>query len=97
MHEGVFPEGINAPAQYGVRGTLVHDGLAGYKGLDCRHSLCNAHPLRELVFVHEQCNEKVWDGWAQEMIELLVQDGTVWMSTAAGSVEITPQRLTAGG
>ena len=44
-----------------------------------------------------QCNEKVWDGWAQEMIELLVQDGTVWMSTAAGSVEITPQRLTAGG
>lgn len=57
----------------GVRGTLVHDGLAGYKTLDCTHSLCNAHHLRELVFVHEQCNEKIWDGWAQEMIELLVQ------------------------
>ena len=55
----------------GVRGTLVHDGLASYKELDCTHALCNAHHLRELVFVHEQ--EKVFDGWAQEMIELLVQ------------------------
>ena len=57
----------------GVRGTLVHDGLAAYKNLDCAHSLCNAHHLRELVFVHEQCNEKIWDGWAKEMMELLVQ------------------------
>lgn len=57
----------------GVRGTLVHDGLAGYKNLDCTHSLCNAHHLRELVFVHEQEGEKVWDGWAKEMMELLVQ------------------------
>jgi transposase len=55
----------------GVRGTLVHDGLAGYRQLDCVHGLCNAHHLRELTFVHEQ--EKVWDPWAQEMIELLVQ------------------------
>lgn len=57
----------------GVRTTLVHDGLLGYKGLDCLHSLCNAHHLRELVFVHEQDNEKIWDGWAQEMANLLVQ------------------------
>lgn len=55
----------------GVHGTLVHDGLASYKELDCTHALCNAHHLRELVFVHEQ--EKVFDGWAQEMIALLVQ------------------------
>ena len=55
----------------GVRGTLVHDGLASYKEIDCTHALCNAHHLRELVFVHEQ--EKAFDGWAQEMIELLVQ------------------------
>ncbi|MEO5607537.1 MAG: transposase [Polaromonas sp.] len=37
----------------GVRGTLVHDGLAGYKLLDCAHGLCNAHHLRELTFVQE--------------------------------------------
>lgn len=30
-------------------------------------------------------------------IQVTVQDGTVWMSTSADSVEITPKRLTAGG
>jgi uncharacterized protein YaeQ len=30
-------------------------------------------------------------------LQVTVQDGTVWMSTAAGAVEITPRRLTAGG
>ena len=57
----------------GVRGTLVHDGLAGYRQLDCAHSLCNAHHLRELTFVHEQSSDKVFNGWAQEMKTLLVQ------------------------
>lgn len=55
----------------GVRGTLVHDGLASYKELECAHALCNAHHLRELVFVDEQ--EKPFDGWAQEMMALLVR------------------------
>ena len=57
----------------GIKGVLVHDGLASYKGLDCMHSLCNAHHIRELVYVHEQENEKIWDPWAQEMIDLLLQ------------------------
>jgi len=57
----------------GIKGVLVHDGLASYKGLDCTHSLCNAHHIRELVYVHEQENEKIWDPWAQEMIDLLLQ------------------------
>lgn len=56
----------------GVKGVLVHDGLASYKGLDCVHSLCNAHHIRELVYIHEQENEKIWDAWAQEMIDLLL-------------------------
>ena len=55
----------------GVRGTLVHDGLASYKELQCAHALCNAHHLRELVFVDEL--ERPFDGWAQEMMALLVQ------------------------
>ena len=57
----------------GVQGVLVHDGLASYKGLECTHSLCNAHHIRELVYIHEQENEKIWDPWAQEMIDLLLQ------------------------
>lgn len=57
----------------GIKGVLVHDGLASYKGLQCTHSLCNAHHIRELVYIHEQENEKIWDPWAQEMINLLLQ------------------------
>jgi transposase len=57
----------------GIKGVLVHDGLASYKGLACTHSLCNAHHIRELVYIHEQENEKIWDPWAQEMIDLLLQ------------------------
>ncbi len=57
----------------GIQGVLVHDGLASYKGLDSTHSLCNAHHIRELVYIHEQENEKIWDPWAQEMIDLLLQ------------------------
>ena len=55
----------------GVQGVLVHDGLISYKGLHCTHSLCNAHHIRELVYVHEQ--DELWNGWAQAMINLLLQ------------------------
>lgn len=65
----------------GIKGVLVHDGLASYKGLACTHSLCNAHHIRELVYIHEQENEKIWDPWAQEMIDLLLQ--------ALGEVDLT--------
>ena len=56
-----------------VAGTLVHDGLRSYKPLECVHSLCNAHHLRELVYVHDSLNEKAFDGWAGEMMDTLVQ------------------------
>jgi transposase len=58
---------------HGFKGTLVHDGLASYKELACKHSLCNAHHLRELVYIHENEGEKKWDNWAQEMMDLLRQ------------------------
>lgn len=57
----------------GIKGVLVHDGLISYKALECTHGLCNAHHIRELVYIHEQENEKIWDPWAQEMIDLLLQ------------------------
>lgn len=62
---------------HSFKGTLVHDGLASYKELDCTHSLCNAHHLRELVYIHEGAGqlagEKIWDNWAREMMDLLRQ------------------------
>jgi transposase len=51
-----------------IKGTLVHDGWASYRELDCSHALCNAHHLRELTFVHEQYQQP----WAKRMINLLV-------------------------
>lgn len=74
----------------GVRGTLVHDGLAAYKGLECTHSLCNAHHLRELRFIHEQTNERIWDSWAQEMFDLLVQ-GSREVQAAGGPLPLPRQ------
>jgi len=43
-------------------GTLVRDGWASYKWYEqCRHSLCNVHLLRDLVFITESSPEqKVW-------------------------------------
>ncbi len=44
------------------RGTLVRDGFSSYKWYEqCRHSLCNVHLLRDLVFVEESSPaQKVW-------------------------------------
>jgi len=49
-------------------GTLVHDGWAPYRRLDCSHGLCNAHHLRELTCVFEQYDGQAWAG---DMIRLL--------------------------
>jgi transposase len=50
-------------------GRAVHDHLNAYFEYDCLHGLCNAHHLRELVFLVEQHQE----AWAQKMILCLRQ------------------------
>jgi len=54
------------------KGTLVRDGWASYKWYEqCHHSLCNAHLLRELVFIEEvDPTQKVW---TSAFSKLLVQ------------------------
>jgi transposase len=49
------------------KGKAVHDGFKSYNQYECSHNLCNAHHLRELVFIHERFNQP----WAEEMIHLL--------------------------
>jgi len=49
------------------KGKAVHDGFKSYSQYECIHHLCNAHHLRELIFIHERFNQ----AWAEEMIQLL--------------------------
>jgi len=49
-------------------GRAIHDFWKPYFGYLCLHGLCNAHHLRELIFVHEQHQQ----GWAEQMIDCLL-------------------------
>jgi len=49
-------------------GRAIHDFWKPYFGYDCLHGLCNAHHLRELIFVHEQHQQD----WADRMIDCLL-------------------------
>ena len=52
------------------QGQVVHDGYSSYEQYpDVTHARCNAHHLRELVFIAEQYKQE----WAGRMIKLLVE------------------------
>lgn len=49
-------------------GRLVHDCWQTYLELPCSHALCIAHILRELIFIHEECDQV----WAKSLVDLLL-------------------------
>jgi transposase len=51
------------------KGTLVHDRFSSYFSYNCEHSLCNAHILRDLVYVEEAFGAD----WAGRIRKLLVR------------------------
>ena len=51
------------------KGIAVHDFWKSYYKYDCKHSLCNAHLLRDLIFITERFNQD----WAEQLIELLLK------------------------
>lgn len=52
----------------GFWGRAVHDGWSSYARYACRHSLCNAHHLRELTRLEQAGQE-----WAAKMKRLLLE------------------------
>jgi len=69
------------------RGRAIHDCWKAYFDYDCNHGLCNAHLLRELIFLWEQQSQK----WAQAMIDhLLVIKEAVATASAAGLTALPP-------
>jgi len=50
-------------------GRAIHDFWKPYFGYSCLHGLCNAHHLRELIFVYEQFQQD----WADHMIDCLLE------------------------
>lgn len=53
----------------GFNGVLCHDHWKPYFRYGCKHSLCNAHHLRELTFAEDIEKQK----WAGELKELLLE------------------------
>jgi len=51
----------------GFAGIAVHDAYASYWAYACGHALCNAHLLRELLFLSE-CHQQAW---AQDLAALV--------------------------
>ena len=71
-------------------GTSVHDGWKSYAGYACDHALCNAHHLRELLFVVEQYKQ----AWAMEMLALLIAiKDQVALAGATGQNALTAEQL----
>ena len=72
-------------------GVVVHDGLRSYFTFDnVEHALCNAHHLRELIFIDERDGH--W--WANVMAELLCQiKQFVDEAQAAGETTLDEERL----
>ena len=71
------------------RGTLVHDFWGPYDKIECRHSRCNAHLLRELGSCAEDGNP-----WAGNLISTLLEMKKITEETRErGETEITePER-----
>jgi len=67
-------------------GRLIHDHWKSYFHFNCQHGLCNAHHLRELLYLLEEKKQQ----WAGDMMELLLgMNEFVKERQQAGASELT--------
>jgi transposase len=71
-------------------GWAVHDCWQSYFAFDhCQHALCNAHMLRDLLFILEQYEQS----WAEKMIKLLLDIKAEVDVAPADHLSLPPGRL----
>jgi|SRR5579859_800267 len=72
------------------KGTAVHDALQAYLAYDCRHSLCNAHLLRDLTAAGETTEQT----WPKAIADLLLAiKAAVEQAATAGQTQLAPQAI----
>lgn len=86
--------GVEAMDTIGIlpafKGRAVHDHWAAYFHYNCKHSLCNTHHLRELVYHEEQYEQS----WCKQMREcLLAIKAEVDILKEAGHHAMDPTRI----
>lgn len=74
------------------KGWSIHDALPSYfKYPDAKHGLCNAHLVRELVFLIERADQQ----WAESLLELLLEmKAKVERAKELGQAALSRQQLT---
>jgi len=71
-------------------GWAVHDCWQSYFAFDdCQHALCNAHILRDLLFIVEQYEQS----WAEKMIKLLLDIKAEVEVAPVDQMSLSPERL----
>lgn len=70
-------------------GRAIHDFWKSYFGYDCPHGLCNAHHLRELIFVHEQHQQD----WADHMIDCMLEIKDAVEGAKVNADRLEPEQL----
>lgn len=71
-------------------GVVVHDDYAAYFAYTLRHATCNAHHLRDLLFIFERYQQD----WANQLATLLVEiKRSVERAQQAGLAHLTPAQL----
>jgi transposase len=75
----------------GFKGTAVHDAYCSYFQYDTvKNALCNAHHLRDLIFIEEQYHQ----AWASDMKELLLEIKKTVETSPPEQISLRPDQIT---